>query len=717
MKHLKWLIVLIVITLIIIWSVLHDDIRCIVHEDHHHMSSNSVSGYYVAIGGIYINIATNLLSIPDIFHIFSLHSLWSKGTTIITQDRHEWIISTLLPPRQKLYSNSPSHPQEYLFHPPPTDWKPIPSNLPSKFSPSSSPRVDQCVGSLADSLPLIPERSQTNLQILMNRPITTILCLLILWIAYYLWSQRIEVSSVSYSYDAIINREEFWRFFTASFSHFDLLHLAFNLMSLYQLGTLESIYSSPLFLTLNFTLVIVTMIIATGLYHHMIYSWNRHDLMYQQAVGFSCVLFAWMVASSVRMEQYCPLFFLPSLCFSTYFITIPFLPFSLTLPVNIGPFVLLIVTKFILPRSSLIGHLSGIIIGFPLAWNWLNFLTPTVVLASLAIFFFIHNQLFVWKFPGYNIQHSFAELEEFVPKDSLSIFISIRYLVILLCLTTFIFFITTVAISLSTLLSIILPRCVLIIFTLFSISAMRCVWLTDLQTVHLDSAFLIAIPGVLSFAQSILDFFSFFGLLMAKDLVISSLSLSYDTSSARTMYWSGVILFLLLAMMELFLSTLLLQALHKIKFVDSTYLIPLQLDRQSFNQTMKAFGWTSSTSFTGSASSTTSANTQQHDAMIHSTIRSHLPSSPTPTPTLAVAVAAPVVINNQMARAALARQANLPPIFTGNRTKATTKSTNSSNPKKKSDSDLRSSFDAFASGSAGSSDEEEKQQKMNSFTI
>lgn len=553
------------------------------------------------------------------------------------------------------------------------------------------------MGSLADSPPLIPMSSQTNIQILINRPITTILCLLILWIAYYLWSHRIEVSSVSYSYDAIISREEYWRFFTASFSHFDLLHLAFNLMSLYQLGSLESIYSSPLFLTLNFTLVIVTMIIATGLYHYMIYSWNRHDLMYQQAVGFSCVLFAWMVASSVRMEQYCPLFFLPSLCFTTYFLDIPFLPFSLSLPINVGPFILLIVTKFILPRSSLIGHLSGIIIGFPLAWNWLNFLTPTVVLASLAIFLLIHHQLFVWRFPGYNIQHSFVELEEFVPQDSLSIFISLRYLVVLLSLATFIFFATTISISISTLLTIALPRCVLIFFTIFSISAMRCLWLTDLQTVHLDSAFVLAITGVLSFVQSTLDLFSFFALLMAKELILSSLSLSYDTSAARRMYWCGVVLFLLLAILEFLIATFLLQALHKIKFVDTTYLVPLHIDRQSFNHAMKAFGLTSPAYFSAPSSMTPSINSHSPVTMTHST-RANPSSLPDPNAPL------DSVDNNQMVRAALERQANLPTIFTGNRTKAVPKST--SIPKKK--NEIRS---------ASSAGDEEKQQERSVMNI
>jgi membrane associated rhomboid family serine protease len=654
----KWLVVLALVVLILIWATLQDEITCLVESSD---SSLMVNGYYVAIGGIYINMAKRIDSLPDIFELLVIHSTWSKDTTLIAQDRHEWGIFTLSP-RLKLFYNVPEHPQQYLFQPPPDNWRAVTPNQQYK---DDAVHISHCIGSLADSPPLIPERAQTNLQILMNRPITTLLCCVILTIAYFLWSQRVEVSSVSFSYDSIVNRAEYWRFFTASFAHFDLLHLAFNLMSLYQLGSLEAIYSSPLFLTLNLTLVVVTMIIATALYHHLIHSWNRHELAYQQAVGFSCVLFAWMVAASVRMDEYCPLFFLPSLCFSTYHIGLPLT--SLALPINIGPFVLLIVTKFILPRSSLTGHLSGIIIGFPLAWNWLNFLTPSLVLALLSIAFLLKHELFVWRLPGYDLQHSFAELQEFVASDSLNIFVMTRRLTAALMAATIFFLMTSLTFSSFTLLTIVLPRTALLIFSLFSISAMRCVWLSDLQSVHIDAAILIAIPCLMSFVQSLLDLFSLFGLSVAKDFVLSSLFLSFDSSAARSMYWCGIIGLLLLAIIELALALTLLQALQKIKFADS-YLQHLQLDQQSFNRTMIFLGLRSASRSPPSfPSSQLSGSSELGATSATLTSASSRGSSHTPLP------------SNPSARAALERQVALPSIFSGNRSKSSAKPARSNN--------------------------------------
>ena len=82
----------------------------------------------------------------------------------------------------------------------------------------------------------------------------------------------------------------------------------------------------------------------------------------QQAVGYSCVLFAWITVAAIRMGEFCPIVFAPEFCFSTYFLPV------IGVPINIGPLILLFITKIIIPRSSFIGHLSGILIGLPLAW-------------------------------------------------------------------------------------------------------------------------------------------------------------------------------------------------------------------------------------------------------------------------------------------------------------------------------------------------------------
>jgi hypothetical protein len=83
------------------------------------------------------------------------------------------------------------------------------------------------------------------------------------------------------------------------------------------------------------------------------------------------------------------------------YIPIPFTPSGL--PVNLGPFLLLVVTKLILPKSSFVGHLSGIVIGYPLAWNVLDFLTPPVFLSIICLLYLYSRQLFFFKLPGYEV--------------------------------------------------------------------------------------------------------------------------------------------------------------------------------------------------------------------------------------------------------------------------------------------------------------------------
>ena len=88
----------------------------------------------------------------------------------------------------------------------------------------------------ADSPPLPGPQTQSNLQQLLARPGTLLLLACLLATAYLLWARRVEVSAVAFSYDAVVAGREYWRALTASFAHFEMMHLAFNCMSLYQLG-------------------------------------------------------------------------------------------------------------------------------------------------------------------------------------------------------------------------------------------------------------------------------------------------------------------------------------------------------------------------------------------------------------------------------------------------------------------------------------------------
>ena len=187
-----------------------------------------------------------------------------------------------------------------------------------------------------------------------------------------------------------------------------------------------------------------------------------------------------MVAMSVRMKTFCPIFLLPSLCFPTYFLRLPDYLINLVgigldsalavgIPFNVGPFILLVVTKVIMPQSSFIGHLSGIIIGYPLAWNMLHRLTPPVLLSILTALYIYKEGLLVWNIASFEQRNS-VNIHEFVPVAQLRSYRMLYYPSIAIFVT--------VPVSVFLLGPLQLPARVMLVFILWSAcQARRCEWI------------------------------------------------------------------------------------------------------------------------------------------------------------------------------------------------------------------------------------------------
>ena len=163
------------------------------------------------------------------------------------------------------------------------------------------------------------------------------------------------------------------------------------------------LYDSIVFLVYNVALIICTTIVMMGMVYVRI-QWIQYkidtnnnttqiQLTYQEqqqklrntsSVGYSAVLFAWMVISTMeRSSPTCPVPFFNDVCFSTY--TMPGIPF---LKFNVSPIVSLFVAQFIMPRVSFMGHLAGIICGFLLHWGIfppLEVCSPNVLIGGLFL--------------------------------------------------------------------------------------------------------------------------------------------------------------------------------------------------------------------------------------------------------------------------------------------------------------------------------------------
>lgn len=168
------------------------------------------------------------------------------------------------------------------------------------------------------------------------------------------------------SLEDVAVRREYWRGLTATFAHFSLWHIGVNVISLWNLGGLEDALGSPRFAASTVTVVAVNEIVACCLEAALSQSSRR--------VGFSGVLFAWIVVATLEMPVYCLPFV--NVCLPTY----QFFGFR----VSLAPLAQAFAIQVVIPRASLVGHAAGIIVGFPLAWGLLDVLTAPVLATLLA---------------------------------------------------------------------------------------------------------------------------------------------------------------------------------------------------------------------------------------------------------------------------------------------------------------------------------------------
>jgi len=206
-----------------------------------------------------------------------------------------------------------------------------------------------------------------NIQFLLDHPSTAILLLLNIGLAFLYWNQRVNPSLVWKEYTKIVKEHEWWRGLTGALAHFDLMHIGFNMMSLDTSGReLEGYFGSVVFLVYNIAMIVFTTMVMMAMVYIRIqwlqykidnganaqttlsYQEQQQRLQSSSSVGFSAVLFAWMVISTLERNQpTCPVPFFNDVCFSTY----SFGP----LKFNIAPIASLIFIQFIVPRVSFMG--------------------------------------------------------------------------------------------------------------------------------------------------------------------------------------------------------------------------------------------------------------------------------------------------------------------------------------------------------------------------
>ena len=174
----------------------------------------------------------------------------------------------------------------------------------------------------------------------------------LIWL--YIWNYKIDAKKFAFNYTKIIENKEWWRTVSSTLSHIQILHLAFNLVTLWNTGGLEQNKGSIFYFQLSFLLFVFSNISMIICYYIMTKYLNKQDYVKNVwAVGYSAILFGFMGFACMKNN-------------GVYDV------FGAKIPFYLGPFVLLILISLMIPNASFIGHLSGIIAGFIMGLEIMN---------------------------------------------------------------------------------------------------------------------------------------------------------------------------------------------------------------------------------------------------------------------------------------------------------------------------------------------------------
>ena len=153
---------------------------------------------------------------------------------------------------------------------------------------------------------------------------------------------------------------------TSTFTHYSFLHLVFNMGSLWSYGYLE-LNNIIYYLKITLILIIMSFLIQILFYKILIEKFEMTYYRTVNCIGYSGVVFGLMTIGSMITKG----------------------NRLLGLPLSYMPFLSLMITQLIVPQASLLGHLSGIIVGYSIHFGLFNWFSNFLFFSSIFWIFIL----------------------------------------------------------------------------------------------------------------------------------------------------------------------------------------------------------------------------------------------------------------------------------------------------------------------------------------
>lgn len=178
-------------------------------------------------------------------------------------------------------------------------------------------------------------------------PATCAVCAANIAVFVLLRARHVPPEDVGLSYRTVVGERQLWRAVTAAFAHYSVLHLAFNVAAVFQLGALERGLGTLAYVRATVLLLLACPALALALHGALLRCGrsNRDTV----AVGYSGVAFGLMTIAAARAHG------------GTYAVL------GLRVPALATPFLSLALTQVLVPQASFVGHAAGIAAGLAVA--------------------------------------------------------------------------------------------------------------------------------------------------------------------------------------------------------------------------------------------------------------------------------------------------------------------------------------------------------------